>query len=47
MILAVPIGLIFINLYKYGAFDRMLDGIRTLVHDISEFCREDDSKKDD
>lgn len=46
MILAVPIGLIFINLYKYGAFDRMLDSLRILVHDISEFCREGDSGKE-
>lgn len=46
MILAVPIGLIFINLYKYGAFDRMLDSIRILKHDISEFCGEGDSGKE-
>lgn len=42
MILAVPIGMVFINLYKYGAFDRMIDNIRILVHDISEFCNQDD-----
>lgn len=46
MILAVPIGLIFINLYKYGAFDRMLDSIRILVADISKFCKEGDSEKE-
>lgn len=37
MILAVPIGLFFMNLYKYGAFDSMIDSFLTLVHEINEF----------
>lgn len=37
MILAVPIGMVFLNLYKYGAFDSMIDNIKILVHDINEF----------
>lgn len=42
MILAVPIGMVFISFYKYGAFDRMIDNIRLLIHDISEFCNQDE-----
>lgn len=37
MILAVPIGLFFMNLYKYGAFDSMIDSFLTLVRDINAF----------
>lgn len=37
MILAVPVGLIIINLYKYGAFNSLLENMRILVHDIDEF----------
>lgn len=37
MILAVPIGLIFINLYKYGAFDSLIENIGMLIREIDEF----------
>lgn len=37
MILAVPIGLFFMNLYKYGAFDSMIQSFLTLVRDINAF----------
>ena len=37
MILAVPIGLFFVNLYKYGAFDSLIDSFVTLVREINEF----------
>ena len=37
MILAVPIGLFFMNLYKYGAFDSMIDSFLTLARDINRF----------
>ncbi len=37
MIMAVPIGLFFMNLYKYGAFDTMIDSFMTLVRDINAF----------
>lgn len=37
MILAVPIGLFFMNLYKYGAFDSMINSFMTLVRDINAF----------
>ena len=39
MILAVPIGLIFINFYKYGAFDSLIENVRILIRDINEFRR--------
>lgn len=34
MILAVPIGLIFINFYRYGAFDSLIENIRLLVREV-------------
>lgn len=37
MILAVPVGMLFLSLYEHGAFDSMIDNIRILVHDIDEF----------
>lgn len=37
MILAVPVGLIFINFYKYGAFDSLIENMRMLVREVDEF----------
>ena len=37
MILAVPIGLVFINFYRYGAFDSLIENVKILVKDINEF----------
>lgn len=37
MILAVPVGLIFINFYKYGAFDSLIENIRMLAREVDEF----------
>ena len=37
MILAVPIGLIFINFYKYGAFDSLIENVRLLIREINTF----------
>lgn len=34
MIFAVPIGMIVINMYKAGAFDYILDDVKTLAHGI-------------
>jgi hypothetical protein len=36
MILAVPVGLIVIELYHYGAFDSLIGGIRDLIDFIRE-----------
>ena len=35
MILAVPIGMIILNLYKAGAFDYILDDVRILMRGIA------------
>lgn len=37
MIVAVPVGMILINLYKAGVFDNQIRCIRELVNDINEF----------
>ena len=34
MILAVPIGLLVVNLYKAGAFDYILDDVRILADGV-------------
>ena len=41
MILAVPVGLVFINFYKYGAFDSMIRLFRMLMESIQKFRREE------
>ena len=41
MILAVPMGLVFINFYKYGAFDSMIRNFRMLMEAIQKFRREE------
>ena len=41
MILAVPVGLVFINFYKYGAFDSMIRNFRMLMETIQKFRREE------
>ena len=37
MILAVPVGLVFINFYKYGAFDSMIQKNREVSFYIVKF----------
>ena len=37
MILAVPIVLIFINFYKYGAFDSLIDNVKLLIRELNAF----------
>ena len=34
MILAVPVGMIIINLYKAGAFDYILDDVKILAEGV-------------
>ena len=41
MIVAVPIGMILINLYKAGVFDNQIGCVKELVHDINEFRKMD------
>ncbi len=42
MILAVPIGMLFLNLYEFGAFDSFINSVKTLIHDIKAFRRGSD-----
>lgn len=37
MILAVPIGIIIINLYKAGAFDNIIQDVKSLVEDFNTY----------
>ncbi len=39
MILAVPIGIIIINLYKSGAFDNLIEGVRQMVMEFNRYRR--------
>ena len=41
MILAVPIGLLFVNLYHYGAFKGITDSLAVLAGDIERFRRKE------
>lgn len=40
MILAVPVGLVFINFYKYGAFDSLIENIKKLITEVNRIRRE-------
>lgn len=44
MIIAVPIGMIVINLYKAGIFDNQIRCIRELVEDINQFRKLDEKQ---
>lgn len=37
MIIAVPVGMIIINLYKAGIFDTQIRCVKELIHDFNEF----------
>ena len=41
MILAVPVGLVFVNLYKEGVFDTTKDSVLILVRDLNAFRKYD------
>ena len=41
MILAVPIGLFFVSLYEYGAFQGIKDSLDVLIKDINAFRRKE------
>ena len=46
MILAIPVGMILINLYEAGAFDTLVWCVREVVNDFNEFRRVDTGKKE-
>ena len=37
MILGIPIGMVIVNLYRIGSFDRLIEGFKIIMHDINEF----------
>jgi len=37
MIIGIPIGMVLVNFYRIGMFDRVLRGIKIIVHDINVF----------
>lgn len=47
MIFAVPVGLVFINFYKYGAFDPMLTNLSMLIREINHFRNGDEAEPEE
>ena len=37
MILGIPIGMVLVNLYRVGLFERLIRGFKIIVHDLNEF----------
>jgi sporulation integral membrane protein YtvI len=37
MIFGVPIGMVIVNLYRIGMFDRLIKGFKIIIHDLNEF----------
>ena len=37
MIIGVPIGMVIVNLYRIGMFDRLIRGFKIIIHDLNEF----------
>lgn len=42
MILAVPLGILVLNLYHYGAFDSLIENLNVLIRDVNQFRKKDD-----
>lgn len=40
MILAVPVGMVFIRFYEYGAFDRLIRNVKLLIVEIEKLRKE-------
>ena len=40
MILVVPVGIVFLKFYEYGAFDRLIRNTRLLIQEIDELRKE-------
>ena len=45
MIIAVPLGMIGISLYDYGAFDTLIRNVKILVHDVEAFRKSPDEEE--
>lgn len=37
MIIGIPIGMVIVNLYRIGMFDRIIKGFKIIIHDFNEF----------
>ncbi len=37
MMLGMPIGMVFLSLYRLGMFDRLIRGFQIIIHDIDEY----------
>jgi len=37
MIIGIPIGMVLVNLYRIGIFDRIIKGFKIVAHDVNEF----------
>lgn len=37
MIIGIPIGMVLLNFYRIGMFDRIIKGIQIIAHDINDF----------
>jgi sporulation integral membrane protein YtvI len=37
MIIGVPVGMVVVNLYRIGMFDRLIKGFKIILHDLNEF----------
>ena len=37
MIIGVPLGMVVVNLYRIGMFDRLIRGFKIIIHDLNEF----------
>ena len=37
MIFGVPVGMVVVNLYRVGMFDRIIRGFKIIIHDLNEF----------
>ncbi len=37
MVIGIPIGMVLVNLYRIGMFDRIIKGFKIIAHDLNEF----------
>jgi predicted PurR-regulated permease PerM len=37
MIIGIPVGMVLVNMFKIGMFDRLIKGFKIIAHDLNEF----------
>ncbi len=47
MIIAVPVGIIVLNLHEHGAFDGLIRNVKILVRNVQEFRKEEENEETD